>query len=207
MFSDAPIACSIALPNLSGSGKRVVSLPEDNLTNIGRSRKYCTVTVTSRHLLSDVPTGSGFALFKLAYSSTARAWDKIFSHPAVGFRWIAIKSSTRKTLLTPGMARIFSIEAGQSPLLSFVYVIATPFASLSSKFNFILFGLGVVSIDSSFTFALPVLYPVHNAHVCEIRPHFTIRLRLSLVHQALRQVCEVRWISTPLTAAAHSRKR
>src|SRR5216684_7059136 len=158
MFSDAPIARSIALPNLSGSGKRVVSLPEDTLTNIGRSRKYCTDTVTSRHLLSDTSSGSGFALFKLAYSSTARAWDKISSHPAVGFRWIAIKSSTRKTLLTPGMARIFSIEAGQSPLFSCVYVIATPLASLSSKFNFILFGLGVVSMDSNFTFVLPLLY-------------------------------------------------
>src|SRR6267142_1032068 len=159
MFSDAPIARSIALPNLSGSGKRVVSIPEDTLTNIGRSRKYCTDTVTSLHSLSDVPAGSGFALFKLAYSSTARAWDKISSHPAVGLRWIAIQSATRKTLLTPGMARIFSIEAGQSPLFSFVYVIATPFASISSKFNFILFGLGVVSIDSNFTFSLPELYP------------------------------------------------
>src|SRR6266851_912697 len=101
MFSDAPIACSIALPNLSGSGKRVVSLPEDNLTNIGRSRKYCTDTVTSRHLLSDIPAGSGFALFKLAHSSTTRAWDKISSHPAVGFRWIAIKSARRKTPADP----------------------------------------------------------------------------------------------------------
>src|SRR5260370_41594059 len=158
MSSDAPISRSIALPNLSGSGKRVVSLPEDTLTNIGRSRKYCTATITSRHFLSDVPTGSGFALFKLAYSSTTRACDKIPSHPAVGFRWIAIQSATRKTLLTPGMARIFSIEAGQSTLFSFVYVIATPLASLSSKFNFILFGFGVVSIDSNFTFVLPVLY-------------------------------------------------
>src|SRR5438552_9987285 len=158
MFSDAPIARSIALPNLSGSGKRVVSLPEDTLTNIGRSRKYCTDTVTSRHFLSDVSGVSGFALFKLAYSSTTRAWDKISSHPTVGFRWIAIKSSTRKTLVTPGMARIFSIEAGQSSLFSCVYVIATPFASLSSKFNFMLFGLGVVSMDSNFTFVLPVLY-------------------------------------------------
>src|SRR5438128_4150255 len=158
MFSDAPIARSIALPNLSGSGKRVVSLPDDTLTNIGRSRKYCTDTITSRHFLSDVPSASGFALFKLAYSSTTRAWDKISSHPAVGFRWIAIKSSIRKTLLTPGMARIFSMEAGQSPLFSFVYVIATPLASLSSKFNFILFGLGVVSMDSNFTFVLLMLY-------------------------------------------------
>src|SRR5260370_25198197 len=124
MFSDAPIARSIALPNLSGSGKRVVPLPEDTLTNIGRSRKYCTDTVTSRHLLSDVSGVSGFALFKLAYSSTARAWDKIPSHPAVGFRWIAIKSSTRKTLVTPGMARIFSIEAAEHPPLFFFYIIA-----------------------------------------------------------------------------------
>src|SRR5229473_194348 len=166
MFSDAPIARSIALPNLSGSGKRVVSLPEDTLTNIGRSRKYCTDIVTSRHLLSDVPAGSAFALFKLAYSSTARAWDKISSHPAVGFRWIAIQSSTRNTLLTPGMARIFSIDGGQSPLFSFLYVIAIPLASLSSKFNFMLFGFGVVSIDSNFTFALPVHYRLHTAHVC-----------------------------------------
>src|SRR5712692_10121021 len=185
MFSDAPIARSIASPNLSGSGKRVVSLPEDTLTNIGRSRKYCTDTVTSRHFLSDAPAGAGSTLFKLAYSSMTRAWDKISSHPAVGFRWIAIKSSTRKTLLTPGMARISSIEAGQSPLFSFVYVIATPLASLSSKFNFILFGFGVVSMDSNFTFALLVLYPTRPAQVCEIRPHFTTRLRLSLVHQSL----------------------
>src|SRR5229473_1606819 len=125
---------------------------------MGRSRKYCTDTITSLHSLSDVPEGSGFAFFKPAYSNTARACDKISSHPAVGFRWIAIKSSTRKTLLTPGMARIFSIDGGQSPLFSFVYVIATPFASLSSKFNFMLFGFGVVSMDSNFTFVLPVLY-------------------------------------------------
>src|SRR6266849_8739447 len=124
---------------------------------MGRSRKYCTDTITSLHSLSDVPEGSGFALFKLAYSSTARAWDKISSHPAVGFRWIAIQSSTRNTLLTPGMARIFSIEAGQSPLFSFLYVIAIPLASLSSKFNFMLFGFGVVSMESNFTFVLPML--------------------------------------------------
>src|SRR5437879_9537632 len=109
MFSDAPIARSIALLNLSGRGKRVISLPEDTLTNMGRSRKYCTDTVTSRHFLSDGPAGSGFVLFKLEYSSTARAWDKIYSHPAVGFRWIAITSSTRKPLLMRGIARIFSI--------------------------------------------------------------------------------------------------
>src|SRR5258707_10440055 len=178
MFPDAPIARSIALPNRSGSGKRVVSLPEDTLTNIGRSRKYCTDTFTSRHSLSDVSSGSGFVLVKLAYSSTTRAWDKISSHPAVGFRWIAIKSSTRKTLLTPGMARIFSIEAGQSPLFSCVYVIATPLASVSSKFNFILFGLGVVSMDSNFTFVLPVLY-LRTVRKCVIYHHFTTRLLAS----------------------------
>jgi len=30
-------------------------------------------------------------------------------------------------------------------------------ATVSSKFNFMLFGLGVVSMDSNFTFVLPVL--------------------------------------------------
>jgi hypothetical protein len=55
---------------------------------------------------------------------------------------------------------------------------ATPLASLSSKFNFMLFGLGVVSMDSNFTFVLPMLY-LRTAHVCEICPHSTTRSRSS----------------------------
>jgi hypothetical protein len=44
-----------------------------------------------------------------------------------------------------------------------------------------LFGFGVVSMDSNFTFALPG----STAQVCEICRHFTTQLRLSLVQQAL----------------------
>ncbi len=46
-----------------------------------------------------------------------------------------------------------------------------------------LFGFGVVSMDSNFTSALLAL----PAPVCEICRHFITRLRLSLVQQALRQ--------------------
>jgi hypothetical protein len=39
-----------------------------------------------------------------------------------------------------------------------------------------LFGFGVVSMDSNFTLALPALYLCTTVHVCEICPHFSTRL-------------------------------
>jgi hypothetical protein len=59
--------------------------------------------------------------------------------------------------------------AGQSPLFSCVYVIATPLASVSSKISFMLFGLGVVSMDSNFTGVSPECLPAQTVQVKFVR--------------------------------------
>jgi hypothetical protein len=51
--------------------------------------------------------------------------------------------------------------------------------SLSSKFNFILFGLGVVSMDSNFTFVLPMLY-LRTLRMCV---KFVLILALGFLHR------------------------
>jgi hypothetical protein len=52
-----------------------------------------------------------------------------------------------------------------------------------------LFGFGVVSMDSNFTFVLPVLY-LRTAYVCETVFSFYHSAPVIPRQQALRQICE-----------------